>query len=259
MGSLNPVFFTPTALSEKADELAKAAMDSALLGSGQFCTKPGIIIIPNDSVGDKFIDQVKSYVSQQKVSPLLNKAIANRFNDATAKLSTSKGLEVISGVTNSEGFGVTPNIFISNWSEVGQHADLLEEHFGPTSVIIRAPFDQYLNVAKFMQGQLTATIHAGDNEDVKALVNQLTQIAGRVIWNGFPTAVSVTAAQNHGGQWPASSTHTTSVGLDAIYRFVRPVVYQNFPDNQLPIELQNSNPYAIERVVNSVRTSKAIS
>ncbi len=259
MGSLNPVFFTPTALSEKADELAKAAMDSALLGSGQFCTKPGIIIIPNDSVGDKFIDQVKSYVSQQMVSPLLNKAIAKRFNDATAKLSTSKGLEVISGVTNSEGFGVTPNIFISNWSEVGQHADLLEEHFGPTSVIIRAPFDQYLNVAKFMQGQLTATIHAGDNEDVKELVNQLTQIAGRVIWNGFPTAVSVTAAQNHGGQWPASSTHTTSVGLDAIYRFVRPVVYQNFPDNQLPIELQNSNPYAIERVVNSVRTSKAIS
>jgi len=88
------------------------------------------------------------------VSPLLNKAIANRFNDATAKLSTSKGLEVISGVTNSEGFGVTPNIFISNWSEVGQHADLLEEHFGPTSVIIRAPFDQYFECCKIYAGAI---------------------------------------------------------------------------------------------------------
>ena len=258
MGSLNPVFITPTALGEKIDELAKAAMDSALLGSGQFCTKPGIIIIPNDSLGNKFIEQVKTYISQQKVAPLLNKGIADRFREAIKKLSISKSLEVISGISNSDGYGVTPNIFIANWSEVSQHNDLLEEHFGPTSVIIRAPFDQYLTVAKELEGQLTATIHAGKNEDLSELINQLSQIAGRVIWNGFPTAVSVTAAQNHGGQWPASSTHTTSVGIDAIYRFVRPVVYQNFPDHQLPPELQNSNPFKIERVVNSVRTDQPI-
>jgi NADP-dependent aldehyde dehydrogenase len=79
------------------------------------------------------------------------------------------------------------------------------------------------------------------------------------IWNGFPTAVSVTAAQNHGGQWPASSSHTTSVGFDALYRFVRPVFYQNFQDNQLPAELHNSNPYGIERVINGVRSNKIIS
>ncbi|NCU96469.1 MAG: aldehyde dehydrogenase (NADP(+)), partial [Actinobacteria bacterium] len=230
----------------------------ALLGSGQFCTKPGIIIIPNDSLGNKFIEQVKTYISQQKVAPLLNKAIADRFREAIKKLSISKSLEVISGISNLDGYGVTPNIFIANWSEVSQHNDLLEEHFGPTSVIIRAPFDQYLTVAKELAGQLTATIHAGKNEDLSELINQLSQIAGRVIWNGFPTAVSVTAAQNHGGQWPASSTHTTSVGIDAIYRFVRPVVYQNFPDHQLPPELQNSNPFKIERVVNSVRTDQPI-
>ena len=258
MGSLNPVFFTPTALSEKADELAKAAIDSALLGSGQFCTKPGIIIVPNDNNGDKFISQVKEYVAQQKVAPLLNKGIATRFKDAISKLSKSKGLEIISGTDNSDGFGVTANIFVTDWSEVKNHEDLLEEHFGPTSVIIRTPFDEYLKVSKSMQGQLTAAIHAGADENVKDLVDQLSQIAGRVIWNGFPTAVSVTAAQNHGGQWPASSTHTTSVGLDALYRFVRPVVYQNFPDNKLPQELQNANPYGIERVINSERSKKAI-
>jgi NADP-dependent aldehyde dehydrogenase len=258
MGSLNPVFFTPTALAEKAEDLAKAAMDSALLGSGQFCTKPGIIIVPADASGDKFIAQVEEYVAAQKVGPLLNKGIATRFNDSTGKLAKSNGLKVISGTSNADGFGVTPTIFVVDWAEVKNHHDLLEEHFGPTSVIIRAPFDQFLNVAKAMEGQLTAALHAGSNENVAELVNQLTQLAGRVIWNGFPTAVSVTAAQNHGGQWPASSTHTTSVGLDSIYRFVRPVVYQNFPDNQLPAQLQNGNPYGIERVINGERSTKTI-
>jgi NADP-dependent aldehyde dehydrogenase len=259
MGSLNPVFFTPGALAEKADELAKAAMDSALLGSGQFCTKPGIIIVADDAAGDKFITQVESYVASQKVGPLLNKGIASRFSDAISALTKSKGLKVISGTNNSDGFGVTPTIFVVNWADVKNHHDLLEEHFGPTSVIIRAPFDQFLAVANAMEGQLTAALHAAAGENVKELVAKLSELAGRVIWNGFPTAVSVTAAQNHGGQWPASSTHTTSVGLDALYRFVRPVVYQNFPDNQLPAELQNANPYGIERVVNGERSNKVIS
>ena len=259
MGSLNPVFFTPGALAEKADELAKAAMDSALLGSGQFCTKPGIIIVADDAAGDKFISQVESYVASQKVGPLLNKGIASRFSDAISSLTKSKGLKIISGTNNSDGFGVTPTIFVVNWADVKNHHDLLEEHFGPTSVIIRAPFDQFLAVANAMEGQLTAGLHAAAGENVKELVAKLSELAGRVIWNGFPTAVSVTAAQNHGGQWPASSTHTTSVGLDALYRFVRPVVYQNFPDNQLPAELQNANPYGIERVVNGERSNKVIS
>jgi NADP-dependent aldehyde dehydrogenase len=258
MGSLNPVFFTPTALAEKSEELAKAAMDSALLGSGQFCTKPGIIVIPNDAGGDKFIEQVQAYISGQKVGPLLNKGIATRFTDAISSISKAKAVRVITGVNNPEGFGVTPSIFVVDWQDVKNHDDLLEEHFGPTSVIIRAPFDQFLAVANAMSGQLASAIHAGNNEDVTSLVTQLSQLAGRVIWNGFPTSVSVTAAQNHGGQWPASSSHTTSVGLDALYRFVRPVVYQNFPDKQLPAELQNSNPYGIERVINGVRSNKVI-
>ena len=258
MGSLNPVFFTPASLVEKSEELAKAAMDSALLGSGQFCTKPGIIVVPNDSLGDKFNEQVEAYVSGQKVGPLLSKGIASRFIEAISSISKAKAVRVITGVNNPEGFGVTPSIFVVDWKDVNNHDDLLEEHFGPTSVIIRAPFDQFLTVAKAMSGQLASAIHAGSNEDVTALVNQLSQLAGRLIWNGFPTSVSVTAAQNHGGQWPASSSHTTSVGLDALYRFVRPVVYQNFPDKQLPAELQNGNPYGIERVINGERSNKVI-
>jgi len=259
MGSLNPVFFTPTVLAEKSEELAKAAMDSALLGSGQFCTKPGIIVVPNDGAGDKFIENVQSYIAEQKVGPLLNKGIATRFIEAISSISKTKGVKLLTGVNNPDGFGVTPTIFVVDWADVKNHDDLLEEHFGPTSVIIRAPFDQFLSIAKKMSGQLASAIHATSSDNVRELVAALTQKAGRLIWNGFPTSVSVTAAQNHGGQWPASSSHTTSVGLDALFRFVRPVVYQGFPDNQLPAELQNSNPYGIERVVNGVRSNKVIS
>lgn len=258
MGSLNPVFFTPAALAGKAEELAKAAIDSALLGSGQFCTKPGIMVIPNDATGDLFIAQVQSYISVQKVGPLLNKGIADRFTEAISSISKTQGVQVISGTLNSDGFGVTPSIFVVDWADVKNHDDLLEEHFGPTSVIIRAPFDQFLTIAQAMSGQLASAIHASPTDDVKEIVAALTQKAGRLIWNGFPTSVSVTGAQNHGGQWPASSSHTTSVGLDALFRFVRPVVYQNFPDDQLPAELQNANPYGIERVINGLRSSKAI-
>ena len=259
MGSLNPVFFTPAVLAEKSEELAKAAMDSALLGSGQFCTKPGIMVVPNDGAGDKFIESVQSYIADQKVGPLLNKGIATRFIDAISSISKAKGVKLLTGTTNPDGFGVTPTIFVVDWADVKNHDDLLEEHFGPTSVIIRAPFDQFLSIAKSMSGQLASALHATAADNVKDLVAALTQKAGRLIWNGFPTSVSVTAAQNHGGQWPASSSHTTSVGLDSLFRFVRPVVYQSFPDNQLPAELQNSNPYGIERVINGVRSNKAIS
>mgnify|MGYP000185576321 CR=1 FL=1 len=104
MGSLNPVFFTPGALAEKAEELAKAAMDSALLGSGQFCTKPGIMIVPKDAAGDKFIAQVQSHVAEQKVGPLLNKGIATRFTEAISSISKAKGVKVLTGVTNPDGY-----------------------------------------------------------------------------------------------------------------------------------------------------------
>ena len=256
MGSLNPVFITPSALTSGEDVLAKAAMDSAMLGSGQFCTKPGILVVPADASGDAFIAEVEKYVATQQVAPLLNKGIATRYKDAIFKLRSSLGLNSLLGQENEAGFGVTPTIFVTEWGKA--HSELLEEHFGPTSVIIRAPYTEFVAVAKSMEGQLTATIHATTSEEVSELVEQLTQLAGRVIWNGFPTAVSVTAAQHHGGQWPASSTQTTSVGLDAIYRFVRPVAFQNFPDSQLPPALQNSNPFAIERKVNGERSREEL-
>ena len=258
MGSLNPVFFTPGALKANAEALAKAAMDSATLGSGQFCTKPGILVIPNDLEGDEFLKHLESYLATLAVAPLLNKGIADRYSSATAKLAIDSKLKVFKGKETEGGFGVEPTVFVVDWEVAKSNHELLEEHFGPTSVVIRTDFANFEKVAEEMEGQLCAALHTVAGEKVSRLLNILADRAGRVIMNGFPTAVAVTAAMQHGGQWPSSSTHTTSVGLDSIYRFLRPVAHQNYLDELLPPSLQNSNPWNISRLVNGELTNKAI-
>lgn len=258
MGSLNPVFFTPGALKGGAETLAKAALDSATLGSGQFCTKPGIMVIPTGAEGDEFLAHIESYLATLQVAPLLNKGIADRYSSATAKLAIDSKLKVFKGKSHDAGFGVEPTVFVVDWESAKNNHELLEEHFGPTSVIIRTDFANFEAVAQEMEGQLCAALHTVAGEKVSGLLNILAEKAGRVILNGFPTAVAVTAAMQHGGQWPASSTHTTSVGLDSIFRFMRPVAHQNYSDDLLPPSLQNANPWKISRLVNGELTSKAI-
>ena len=188
------------------------------------------------------------------VAPLLNKGISERFSSAVTELSKNSTLKIFAGKATDNGFGVRPTVFVVDWADAFKNSELLEEHFGPTTVIIRADFAKFLDVAGKLEGQLTASLHVaegeGQSQDVSNLIDALSQLAGRVIMNGFPTAVAVTAAMQHGGQFPASSTHTTSVGLDAIYRFLRPVAYQNFIDALLPPALQESNPLEINRVTN---------
>jgi NADP-dependent aldehyde dehydrogenase len=183
-------------------------------------------------------------------APLLNKGIADRFTSAITELAKSSSLKTFAGKSTDGGFGVSPTVFIVDWTDAFKNKELLEEHFGPTTVIIRADFAKFQDVALKLEGQLTASLHATAGEDVSKLIEALSNLAGRVIMNGFPTAVAVTTAMQHGGQFPSSSSHTTSVGLDAIYRFMRPVAYQNFLDELLPPALQEANPLGINRVIN---------
>jgi NADP-dependent aldehyde dehydrogenase len=184
------------------------------------------------------------------VAPLLSKSIAERYSKAITALASQAKLEVASGISTEQGFGVTPTVFITDWAAASQNPELLEEHFGPTTVIIICKEDDFLGIATSLKGQLTATIQGTDADKPDALLALLAQKAGRVIWNGFPTGVAVTTAMNHGGPWPASSSHTTSVGTDAIYRFMRPVAYQGFAQAVLPKPLQDSNPWSVPQSIN---------
>ena len=248
MGSLNPVFVTSAAITERSEELAKGLVDSALLGSGQFCTKPGLIFTPANQ--NQFLSQMSAHLATLKVGPLLSSSIASRYSAAIADLSRKTSLQVFSAQTTDNGFGVTPTIFVTDWATAQSTPGLLEEHFGPTTVVITANENDYLKIARELPGQLTATIHGTASDSYAELLSILSQKAGRVIWNAFPTGVAVTEAMQHGGQWPASSTHTTSVGIDAIYRFMRPVSYQSFAQEVLPAALQDANPWKVEQRIN---------
>ena len=248
MGSLNPVFVTRSAIAERSDELAKGLVDSALLGSGQFCTKPGLIFIPENET--QFLSQISAHLATLQVGPLLSSAIASRYSAAIVELSQKTSVQVLSAQTTENGFGVTPTIFVTDRATAQSTPGLLEEHFGPTTVVITANENDYVEIASELPGQLTATIHGSASDSYAALLAILAQKAGRVIWNAFPTGVAVTEAMQHGGQWPASSTHTTSVGIDAIYRFMRPVSYQSFAQEVLPPALQDANPWKIEQRIN---------
>jgi NADP-dependent aldehyde dehydrogenase len=247
MGSLNPLFITSAAINERSEALAKGLVDSALMGSGQFCTKPGLVFVPDDA---QFMSTIKSYLSTLAVAPLLSRSIADRYSNAIADLAKIAGVEVLSGTASSEGFGVTPTFFITDWKTAQANPHLMEEHFGPSTVIIKTAQDNFVAIAQSLGGQLTSTIQGTDGDQVDSLIAALSQKSGRVIWNGFPTGVAVTAAMTHGGPWPSSSTHTTSVGVDAIYRFMRPVSYQGLPQQALPTALQDANPWKVPQRIN---------
>ncbi len=247
MGSLNPVFITNSALAERNESLAKGLVDSALMGSGQFCTKPGLVFVPDSA---EFFDVIREYLSSLAVAPLLSKSISERYSSAISELVKINGVEVLAGVSTSAGFGVTPTFFITDWETARSNTNLLEEHFGPTTVIVKTSEKTFVEIASMLHGQLTSTIQASDDDSLAELIEILSQKSGRVIWNGFPTGVAVTAAMTHGGPWPSSSTHTTSVGIDAIYRFLRPVSFQGLPQQSLPGALQDANPWKVPQRIN---------
>jgi NADP-dependent aldehyde dehydrogenase len=193
---------------------------------------------------------MKTHLATLSVAPLLSKSIAERYSTAISHLASNGKLEIASGISNDQGFGVTPTVFITDWETASQNPELLEEHFGPTTVVITCNESEFADIASTLKGQLTATIQGTDSDQISELLSILTEKAGRVIWNGFPTGVAVTSAMNHGGPWPASSSHTTSVGVDALYRFMRPVAFQGFAQTVLPPALQDSNPWSVPQSIN---------
>ena len=251
MGSLNPIFISAAALQERAREMGESLFDSATLGSGQFCTKPGLIFLGGAS--EEFIAALHSKMNTVGTQPLLNKGISERYNSTISELSKHPGIETIVGKVPDQGFIVQPTIFILDYQLYKANPEFSHEHFGPTTVVIKCKESDFAEIIANSEGQLTATLHLAQGEIRPELVTSLSGIAGRLILNGAPTGVSVSAAQNHGGPWPSSSTHTTSVGTDAIYRFLRPVTFQGFPDELLPPALASNNPEKIERLVNGVR------
>ena len=255
MGSTNPLFILPSALRERGEAIAAGLHTSFTLGAGQFCTKPGMVFLPESAESQVFAKKMAQLVSTSASFHLLTRGICSTFGSAVEKRKAGRAAKLIAEAPAPEassGFTAHAALFETDAATFMQ-SHLQDEIFGPTTLLVHhSDRDQILQIAQSLEGHLTATIH-GTEQDLKEfadLISILETKVGRIIFNGFPTGLEVTHAIVHGGPYPATSDgRTTSAGSAAIFRFARPVCYQGFPDEALPSELQNSNPLGIWRML----------
>ncbi len=261
MGSTNPLFILPGAMRERSAAIAQGLHASFTLGSGQFCTKPGLVFLPDqESAG--FVDTLKQSVTTSAPLVMLTRGIAARYTKGVEARRNNDHAAIVAATTaqaQNESATTSAAIFGVSLKEYVNKPDLEEELFGPTTLLVHyGSNSELLSAAHGLHGHLTATIHGTEEDLANAgeLIRVLETKVGRILFNGFPTGVEVCHAMVHGGPFPATSDgRSTSVGTRAILRFARPVCYQDFPDAALPPELQRKNPLGIQRMVNGNRTT----
>jgi NADP-dependent aldehyde dehydrogenase len=256
MGSTNPIFVLPGAASERGEQIAQGLRTSVTTGAGQFCTKPGIVIVLRDPAGEAFVSRAAELIGATPPGTMLHSGILDAYAAGVKRLADG-GVAAVGGSRTDADWARTQAaaaVFAVDAERLLAEPWLSEEVFGPAALVVWcASMDQMERVAEDLGGQLTASIHAASSDLAAAqrLLPILQRKAGRLIHNGFPTGVEVCAAMNHGGPYPASTdVRSTSVGALAIRRWVRPVCYQNAPQELLPVELRDANSRNILRLVN---------
>ncbi len=262
MGSVNPVLVFPGIIQEHGSHWAETLAGSINLGAGQFCTNPGLILGVQSEVFNTFIGQVALALKEQKSSCMLHPRMLKNY-ESSSKLMEEMGVEVIAtGEDQGKANFVVPKLVSVPGAIFLENSKLQHEVFGPFSLVVQcASMEELTKVIQSLDGQLTGTV-LGNKEELSAnsnLVSSLQSRVGRLIHNGVPTGVEVCGAMQHGGPYPATTdTRFTSVGDDAVERWVRPVAFQNWPDDMLPESLQNDNPLNLLRKLNGNFTSQRI-
>lgn len=263
MGSTNPVFILPNALKEKTTTIAEGMANSITLGVGQFCTNPGLVFVEQNTAATKFREEFATHIRQKSADIMLTSSIKNAYDKGIKNTLASKEVSTLAtGQKGDMDNRATAIIFQTSMEHFSQNESLSEENFGPSSLLVTAANKvQILEAANQLKGHLTATVHGTpeDFENYADLFNVLEKRVGRIIINGYPTGVEVCHAMVHGGPYPATTApQSTSVGTNAIKRFVRPVCFQDYPQSLLPKELHDNNPLNIWRLVNGEWTKDKI-
>jgi 2,5-dioxopentanoate dehydrogenase len=259
MGSINPIFVLPGAINKRGSGIATGLQVSFTGSGGQMCTKPGLVLVPQEDGTPGFIKELGEKVTSTPAPTLLTKAIADRYTAAVkGRTADAKVLAEGESADAPGSAKVQPSLFVAEYKDLVSNEELVQEIFGPTTVVVGyQDRKQLLAVAEQLEGHLTATLQGDESElaEYADLIDILSRKAGRVILNGYPTGVEVCHSMVHGGPFPATSDgRSTSVGSQAIFRFTRLVCYQSFPDVALPDELKSTNPLGIMRMVDGVRT-----
>ncbi|HEY0678409.1 MAG TPA: aldehyde dehydrogenase (NADP(+)) [Chitinophagaceae bacterium] len=261
MSSINPVFLLPQKLRESAVAVAKMYAGSITMGVGQFCTNPGLIIGIDGAPLEEFMEALGNEIRQIAPGDMLHSGIAKNYSEKRSAVLAQQDVETIAVAEKEPGQDQAAATIASAKARAFLNNPVLhQEVFGPYSIVIRCgDMNEMIAVAKNIEGQLTATLMATENDirENQELVETVKNICGRFIMNGVPTGVEVCLAMQHGGPFPATTdSRFTSVGADGIKRFARPMSFQNWPDELLPYELKQGNPLGIWRTVNNELTRK---
>ncbi|MGC3944276.1 MAG: aldehyde dehydrogenase (NADP(+)) [Chryseolinea sp.] len=240
MGSVNPVLILPSVARRNRTNVAKLLAGSITLGSGQFCTNPGLLMLSGGDESLDFLNELATELAAVQPATMLTSSICNAYIEG---IKAQRSVAGVKSLTEGPASKPSPHLAWIKASDAVTHPHVLEEVFGPSSMAVVAnSMDELLSFAKSLPGQLTATVLGEESEISEAapLIDVLRQKVGRIIFNGYPTGVEVSPAMVHGGPYPATTdARTTSVGTTAIYRFTRPVCFQNFPQQLLPVELRD--------------------
>ena len=255
MGSVNPIVVLQGAMDQLGNEIAKTLAGSVALGAGQFCTNPGLVFVPEN--GHQVFAKMLAEAMQAAAGQcMLNKGIFENYSQRLELAMSQQGVQAVHVSKKIKTENVLPSAGITSAQVFLKNPHLQEEVFGPFTLLVTYKNgDELMQLVKALHGQLTATVFGETHElgHQRNLIHELNQIAGRLIINGVPTGVEVCHAMQHGGPYPASTDgRFTSVGTEAVRRFVRPVAYQDFPVELLPEALQNGNPLGIWRKVDGV-------
>jgi NADP-dependent aldehyde dehydrogenase len=259
LGSVNPTVVTPAAVAARGAEICSGFVGSMTIGTGQFCTKPGLLFLPE---GHGLDGSLRSAVEAVDPAPMLNACIKEQLTIGLSELASRDDVAIVARSADppAEGSWASAALFGTTAEAVRNNPDeLTREHFGPAGLIVEyRSYEDLLSVLQVVPGSLTATVHAEprDDYDLASLLASLARSAGRVIFNGWPTGVAVSWSMNHGGPWPATTNSAhTSVGATSIRRWLRPVCYQSVPEELLPEPLRSTSTWGIPRRVNGRLTS----
>lgn len=254
MGSTNPVFLLGEKLKKDAKDEAKKYAASVLLTNGQFCTKPGLFIGIKDEGLDRFAKALGEQLEAGEPVCMLNTGVAENYRSKRLNTFAQDGVQALVEPSGEQGTLADSAMATVQAATFLENPKLQDEVFGPFAMVIACEDQtQMLEVARQLEGQLTATLSGteGELEKQSELVSVCREKAGRLIFNGVPTGVEVCPAMQHGGPFPATiDAKFTSVGTGAIHRFSRPVAWQDCPEALLPEELRTDNPLGIQRTEN---------
>ncbi|MEX0291004.1 MAG: aldehyde dehydrogenase (NADP(+)) [Flavobacteriaceae bacterium] len=263
MGSINPVVLLPQALEEKGEKWAETYASSITLGTGQFCTNPGLLLgIKGESL-DNFIAHLSEEIVEKKPSSMLHPNILGAYESNKAAAVNQEGITIAAdyGDAVKENFARQTVLTVEGKTFL-ENSTLHQEVFGPFSLVVKCTDEQELEkVIAGLEGQLTGTVVGEETEitTYSPIIEALQNRVGRLIFNGVPTGVEVCPSMHHGGPYPSSTdSRFTAVGIHSIKRWVRPVSYQDWPNHLLPDALKNENPLGILRLVNNEQSKATI-